>query len=1401
MKKNIFVFLPLLALVLTGCGKKDKTTPSQNQDGGNQEGWKQVYSSNAYEHWYIDESGNEQRASHTFKLNSHTDKTCSETEHDEYKCEECGYIKIVNGHELAEHKYTSQTILPTCKEAGKIIFTCSECGETHETALAKDLNAHNYVSQGTEAGVTTFKCSICEATKVVMDHATQVKAENVSTEALAQVDEIKLQNASIAFDDSVLENDLGANVNISAEAKEPTAVAEELALPTADQEKLAGKPIVDFSVTNTDSEEKISEFSGKVKVTIPYELQQGEEPDGIAIWYLSANNEPEPIKAQYANGNVSFETDHFSYYAVVHLTPEEACEKFGHEMVKGSHVDSTCVAHGYEERICRRCHRQERDYLPLVPHTYECTQRVDATATAEGLVHYECKICKDAYDVVIPKVVNNGRGFYTNLIYTAMSPEWKMYESTTEEGQNRTFEQYEGLDNEGEPFTYRSDGYATYKGYRYDNYNRYESHSSSSFDISYQVVRDYIDYIPAIYKDKVEEIGGWLIDHYFTKEEVTEGYKLAVDYSKVIATYESFRDESMKSAIVKAIGQKAFDDIYNFVLDHYEDTVGELIEELNSRGFVVKALYDAIQAVRVLNGEITEKDVVDFDSLILTVKDMKISAIIETVIQMMMSSMGGGGSSTHQDVPVQQHEQGQGSSGGGGPIDVSEEGGKKIKRAAEGMLPKTSEELKAMIDGFLEGNLFDLISAFSGTPKATMVAMADLVVNQLKEGHVSMTLKTSRDGGFLSLEYMVKNFGIEGLGELEYGYALMTKDYDKAQVLSDIQKEVDKFELNKAKFTLDDKNFEWYAKPFEDFYSKEYPGFKLSYEHGYFDGEYDALVSNVDVKSDDYYWGDQNEKVYPTGKLVLVVQQPSDWFGWVVDEETGETRKALEYNYGHVIKNYNGFGTLLGKDEIGLKQTSREYLDLAYVEGKDESQRTRFYYVDLPSFEYLYKVSDGTMHTTKAGGSYGYMQCGFYKPSLSTWEEWDAYEAENYPYSEWVPSESYGRYNDKDDYVVLKIVNQLDGRVDYLAAYKGESSTLSNLYQSYALSKDMNDEALESMEGFKVTYGLRDGKLVGYLDAFGYSISPFGSNYFDKSVVDNNFAETKTFGNVTATLTAPRGNLKCTRQFTWKVTCGGKTVISGSYKLHLGCYEYEKRGEDQVTNIDPCHIKHQRDYTCTICNKVMYSSTWTEENHNWSEFPEYIVTPTLTCAGIVRMEEVCSKCGERITHYRYQEPCDHLHYTYDEDTHMITCQDCGYKVESEDGSLPAIIYEPYDDGSPETMSFSMYAPRYYGWSLNYYYSFNLCAGYFDNDGNFQVLANGNTSDIDFDIQYFSEEYEEYDIYGATFCLTLTFSKASYEALVAQAEADETKPEDAEIVPTIAAVSRDDSGQVFYYAIY
>lgn len=236
----------------------------------------------------------------------------------------------------------------TCSQEGTKLFSCANCRHT-ETEKYSDVNAHSWVRSDvatfSDSNVVTYVCEHCENTKQVVSYENATNA-SVDKETLANAGEIALKDASIALDKDTL-NALSGTVNISAN------ILDEEALNNlkVDQSKISGN-VYDFTLLadNLDS----GNFAGKVTVSIPYELSEGEDPDCIAILYINDEGEVETYQAKYSNGYAVFETSHFSYYTVTRLSPSDRCRLYGH-IFKEKRVDATCVSDGYVLKVCNRC--------------------------------------------------------------------------------------------------------------------------------------------------------------------------------------------------------------------------------------------------------------------------------------------------------------------------------------------------------------------------------------------------------------------------------------------------------------------------------------------------------------------------------------------------------------------------------------------------------------------------------------------------------------------------------------------------------------------------------------------------------------------------------------------------------------------------------------------------------------------------------------------------------------------------------------------------------------------------------------------------------------------------------------------------------------------------------------
>lgn len=1394
----------------TDPGTNPGTDPGTNPGGGEEPPveWEKVWQTNAYEHWYVDQEGNVIKNPHHFEVVSSTEMTCTEHSHQTLRCLDCEYQKFVEGDTYAEHVYTSKlTKEATCQHDGEITFTCEKCGDSFVQTFSEP-NAHKFVMKSDVEGVKTYECAHegCNEIKTVIDFSQQTSAE-VSTEQLQEAGEVQLENAAIAFDEETLEG-FGENVSIAAETVTNETVTEELNLNAEEQEKLQGKPIIDFSVTtNTgEGEEKVSEFAGSVKVTIPYELAANEDPNGIAIWYLSENG-TEAMQASYIGGNVSFETTHFSYYAVVHLPPEEVCASFGHEMVKGQLVNSTCAVHGYDDMICRRCNKVTRTELPLEEHNWKFVEKLDPTSTSTGYVRYECSVCHSLDERIIPMIDNNpNNGFYINLVKSILTPDFKQYSTVTEHGITHTSESYSGLDYEGMPFEYNPNGSVAYKGYRYDNYYwRYDYNDNSAQMM--QMINAIIDFIPQIYKDNFEDIANWLISNYFVKTETEEGLTFSLNYETNLIAYDLLTKENLGTAIPGIIGPDVWESILAFISEHYSDTVGEFIDAIEEKGYLISELYDAaIQIAGMFGMEMTAVPSLD-EILTPELKEMPLIEALESLIQM---AMGGGGSGEGQpgdmpeDYPQEGEEEGK-----------PEEGGKRSR----GMIPATYEEFEATLEQYLGMNLIDIVlgivSSLIPESAAAMITpeLVEMYIDTFRgfivDQKYDMVLKTTANGAFISFESIANDLYIpapaEGLQpeQLESAYTIITKSFDKTAILAKCQEVVAKYEHVNSAFDLNASQYEWFAKVYEDYYGKKYPGFKLEFVRDYLNNGVDALISNKEIElALNYHYDDNGEMHFnkETGKLIIYLNN---------DVDDGYSR-----SYG-ITMNNTGLGTVLKPNEIALLTYSREmirFVQLLPVNGEDEVSSAIYVSESaIPSFEFLYTIDDYRYIYSDANGSFSYFYERNQVPVLSSYEEWDAYLLSNEHWSGTLPSTE----TDAEKYQVIKYVDKETGEVEGFERIWKSEGGFSNIAVVPFINANMTEVALQHSQDFAISYYLYAGEIVetvqlrtpcvGYYGGkennkfdIGY---PYHYEEYNEEALEKNYSFSLSHGNVTATYSANTTSHKCTRNISWRIKVGNNIIASGSHSSHIDRFNVYR----ELSRIpqDSCHDLVTYESVCSECGKVYSEWTSVSEHHNydWQHNVQHRKEPTYTQAGYSYYSVKCSDCGDVMyTYFSYLEPCRHENHEYDEETHMLTCNDCDYEVESENGEVPELIYELFSKND-ETTKYSVFGPHIYYHSqyfnLDDYYIFTLAVGYKDENGDFQVVHNLNNGEISTSLLAFNDDIF-YDHYGSkeyySWCYTIEFSTELYEELLARVQA-----EHANASATIVATSRD-SGTQFIYAI-
>jgi hypothetical protein len=121
---------------------------------------------------------------------------------------------------------------------------------------------------------------------------------------------------SLTFNAAALDKISGASsegsVVVSAGVVNPADLSPQ------DRALVEGRPVFDFTVMNGSTQ--VSDFGGgSVSVSIHYELQPGETPEGVLVYYLADNGQLMPMeKYSYdaATQSLTFITTHFSKYVI-----------------------------------------------------------------------------------------------------------------------------------------------------------------------------------------------------------------------------------------------------------------------------------------------------------------------------------------------------------------------------------------------------------------------------------------------------------------------------------------------------------------------------------------------------------------------------------------------------------------------------------------------------------------------------------------------------------------------------------------------------------------------------------------------------------------------------------------------------------------------------------------------------------------------------------------------------------------------------------------------------------------------------------------------------------------------------------------------------------------------------
>ena len=141
---------------------------------------------------------------------------------------------------------------------------------------------------------------------------------------------------------------------------------------------------------------------GKVKVTIPItEI----DSDNYFVFHIKENNSVEKLIPTLLEGQISFETSSFSYFAIV----EEAIKEHVHNYELVKEVAPSCIKEGTVEHYhCDECGKNfDMNYgeiedltIEKSDHEYIFVEEIPATCKEEGTIkHYHCDVCGKNFDM------------------------------------------------------------------------------------------------------------------------------------------------------------------------------------------------------------------------------------------------------------------------------------------------------------------------------------------------------------------------------------------------------------------------------------------------------------------------------------------------------------------------------------------------------------------------------------------------------------------------------------------------------------------------------------------------------------------------------------------------------------------------------------------------------------------------------------------------------------------------------------------------------------------------------------------------------------------------------------------------------------------------------------------
>ncbi|BAL01289.1 putative surface layer protein [Oscillibacter valericigenes Sjm18-20] len=204
---------------------------------------------------------------------------------------------------------SSTDMVPISSGTDKISAPVSVSGGTATVSIT-DAQAKAVASDAKTSGTIKLDVSEKKADSVVVPSKLVSAADGAALEVALPTGTVTLdQNALAAVDGK-------GDVKLSVETVDNSKLTDTQKSVLGNQTDTAF--VVDVNVYAGGS--RTSTFGeGKITVAVPYTLKPGENADSITVWFINDDGTIEPKTASYANGKVTFTTEHLSQYLIVNF--------------------------------------------------------------------------------------------------------------------------------------------------------------------------------------------------------------------------------------------------------------------------------------------------------------------------------------------------------------------------------------------------------------------------------------------------------------------------------------------------------------------------------------------------------------------------------------------------------------------------------------------------------------------------------------------------------------------------------------------------------------------------------------------------------------------------------------------------------------------------------------------------------------------------------------------------------------------------------------------------------------------------------------------------------------------------------------------------------------------------